>query len=152
MLQFLMNRFVKQFNKDYTAQPADFFCADHANEIIEYEHSGSPINEGNAAFYGFALELLNGEMYSLFLLSLLHELGHLETDHLVEDDMDERSMLFMAQNFCGKDITQEYLRLPSEYMATTWGIDWCINHPIKARIWDKLFSLVGADTAIWKKD
>ena len=73
-----VNFFVQEFNEDYTAEMgADFCCYPMLGEI---EWSLLIVDEAGLAFYeNFCSRYEEVESFNIFTLSLLHEIGHLET-------------------------------------------------------------------------
>ena len=76
--------------------------------------------------------------FNVFLLSLLHEIGHIETWD--EDVADEKEIIYgllkltydEEQNLTDKEMEaycQSYYRIPLEQNATQWGIDFAMAHP-----------------------
>lgn len=74
---------------------------------------------------------------NLFLLSLLHEIGHIETwDDDVADEKDAIYALLKMQYDEEKDLTDAqckeycdlYYRIPLEQNATEWGIEFALSH------------------------
>lgn len=67
--------------------------------------------------------------YSITLWSILHEIGHYETENEIEEDTDDEELRFwlsmtdkkVAEN---PTIQDRYFNLPSEWVATEWAIDW----------------------------
>lgn len=67
-----------------------------------------------------------------FVMSVLHEIGHLMTN---DDDMlDERDTIYsllkvgyeVSNNF--QDYNRMYFHIPAEYEATSWAVDFYRNH------------------------
>ena len=68
----------------------------------------------------------------IFMMSLLHEVGHLMTN---DDDMlDERDTIYSllkvgyeaTNNF--QDYNRMYFHIPAEYEATSWAVDFYRSH------------------------
>lgn len=66
--------------------------------------------------------------FSLTLWSILHEIGHYETEDFVDfdEEMDDRIMLYLTEDTVktNKKIQDKYFNLPSEWEATEWAIWW----------------------------
>lgn len=107
------------------------FCAyDIENEII-YVNLDDAAYQGEE-FYSFVEELfIDARQFSLGFLSLLHEFGH----HY--DTMDynavEDTILRMAAD------SVEYYRIPSEYAATEWAVNFIVQNREKCEELNKLF-------------
>lgn len=71
----------------------------------------------------------------IFLWSVLHELGHRETEDEFDDDEWEDYMRAIFN--CDSDI--EYYNLPIEYAATDWAANYMRTHTAEvATLWGKL--------------
>ena len=57
-------------------------------------------------------------------LSLLHELGHFETEWYDFGDYDRETETEKLKDLPITQINQEYFKLPDEYAATEWAIEW----------------------------
>ena len=57
-------------------------------------------------------------------LSLLHELGHLETTWYDFGDYDRDAEYAKILTLPTNQINHEYFKLPDEYAATEWAIEW----------------------------
>jgi len=77
------------------------------------------------------------DKFDLHLWSILHEIGHYETEDLLDEDTGEQEIRFWL-SLTNKDISHniniqnEYFNLTSEYYATDWAKDWIINHKEEA--------------------
>ena len=74
--------------------------------------------------------------FSDFTLSLLHELGHCETqDDLPEEDDREKACKMMEKYGKGdkRILNLMYFCLPDEYAATQWAIDWLSDEDNRKR-------------------
>lgn len=76
--------------------------------------------------------------YSLCLWSILHEIGHYETEgDLVESDDDTmlRFYLMFAEdkNHDNIELQNQYFNLPAEWYATEWAIEWIEENPTLAK-------------------
>lgn len=75
--------------------------------------------------------------------SILHEVGHYYTDDAYdEDDLLVRLVYGLDAEEEESQLTDEdYYNLDSEYEATEWAMEYVQNHPIKSKIFGKLFKL-----------
>lgn len=124
-----VNDFLQEFFEDYHAQVGlDFFC-DLDECLIEYAIFG--IEKDADSFYNnFTSRFPIVKNFSIFTLSLLHELGHLETEDIIIDDTEERN----------KDLTNdEYYNLYNEKIATDWAGEWITNNFNKAKKINDIF-------------
>jgi hypothetical protein len=89
--------------------------------------------------YGFMRHLVEvhkcewATEFNLHLWSILHEIGHYETeDEICEEDGEEeiRYWLSLTDKDMAKDtnIQNGYFNLTSEYFATEWAIEWIENN------------------------
>jgi hypothetical protein len=70
---------------------------------------------------------LNPDKSNYKILQLLHEIGHYFTfsEELYDTEIVERSFLTLSSDY----YTQEqYYSLPTEYLATEWGVKFYTNH------------------------
>lgn len=87
-------------------------------------------DEVETIYHNFLLSQFN-ENFNTFLMSILHEIGHIETYN--EDDINEREMLYY---FLQLDYTHDkfeeynikYFSIPAELNATTWGVNFYRNN------------------------
>ena len=90
-----------------------------------------------------------------FLASFLHEIGHVETMHLIDNieecycrDNKERisnSLTDFLTEEEEKQLYQEYFDLPDEYEATMWAINYIRNNEDKiTEFWNKLKTAIVA--------
>ena len=74
--------------------------------------------------------------FSNVTLSLLHELGHFETEDSVPDGYDRFKAKKQYMKWCGNDIVRinmMYFSLPDEWLATQWAIDWLSDEENRKR-------------------
>ena len=129
----------KKLNKAITAQfkpfgitkviGADDYAYYFDDAIVTFRLN---ITDSDEAFSKFVKERFNFEDDNIFMLSLLHEVGH----HVTDDDINEN-----IYNFCKQEkdrIESEIYNLPDEIMATQWAVDYIKKHPKKVRkMWNK---------------
>lgn len=74
----------------------------------------------------------NADKISIIVWSILHEIGHYETEDEIEweDDFNDRAVLALTgENVKYNTKVQDmYFNLPSEFAATEWAIDWVKNN------------------------
>lgn len=78
-----------------------------------------------------------------FLWSVLHELGHHETEDDFEDDewKEYDDIVSNWDSFNQKD--EEYYNLPIEYAATSWAGNYMITHTKEVKeLWNKIKPLI----------
>lgn len=115
--------FIQQFEEDY-----DCFMSDRFMVVLSENAIGWSIvstEEGGKAFYDdFINRFPCAKSYGLFTLSLLHELGHLEMENEMVNDIALRNTIKSHE---------EYFALPNERMATDWAGFWIMDNPIEAK-------------------
>lgn len=68
-----------------------------------------------------------GIIFNVMVWSFLHELGHVETDDLMVDDIEERQALY-DRSAKGENIMPLYMELWNEKIATSWAIGFVKNN------------------------
>lgn len=132
-----IRKFVKSIDKDIKVkfQKYDMEC-DVYDEVV---YIGKTFDERTDKFFmNFVKELNPNCNYdNCFLLSLLHEIGHIMTWD--EDDSDEKDVIYglLRTQFDAEEIDDRrlqeydnlYFRIPLELNATQWGIDFAMANP-----------------------
>lgn len=126
-----VNFFVQSFNTEYSADMgADFCCFPMFGEI---EWSLLVVDKGAFEFYeNFCSRYQEAEDFGIFTLSLLHEIGHLETVKEMDFGSTGRQTVGMTN--------KEYFKLHDEMIATDWAGKWIRENLGYAQIIDKHFS------------
>ena len=118
-------KFIKEVNPDYAVkfQKYDLEC-DIFDETISFANFVNQLNP-------------ECSKVNPFLLSLLHEIGHIETyTEEDEDDKDMKYAMLKMQYDDEEELSDErleeycdmYFRIPLEQNATEWGIDYALSH------------------------
>lgn len=119
-----INLFVKSIDPEYSACFAEDFMADLDTDTVEW--ALTYVESGGEAFYNhFVKRFPFAAQYSFFLLCLLHEVGHLETEWDMDDDTDFRNNAHVT--------TEDYFNLHNEYIATQWAGEWLEDNPEAAK-------------------
>ena len=132
----VVNEIVQYFDEEYSAYLADEFSADLTNSRVSYALLVEPIS--NDEFRNdFVSRFSVANKYGDFLLSLLHEIGHLETINDMVDDIEKRGKI--TDN-------DKYFNLFNERIATDWAGFWLEDNEVLAKRFDtqieeKLFNL-----------
>lgn len=132
----VVNEIVQYFDEEYSAYMSDEFSADLTNGRVAYSLLVEP--ESNEEFRNdFVSRFAVADKYSDFLLSLLHEIGHLETINDMVDDIEKRGKI--TDN-------KKYFNLFNERIATDWAGFWLEDNEVLAKRFDaqieeKLFNL-----------
>ncbi len=110
--------FITEFNEDYDCEAGRDFCAYPLAGDIEW--SLIYVDKGGKAFYeNFVKRFPKANGFGLFTLSLLHEIGHLETVDKYTDDAEVRKRTININ---------DYFNLPNEMLATNWAGEWINNN------------------------
>ena len=129
--------FIKEVNSDYNVkfQKYDLEC-DIDEETI---YVGESYDRRTDKYFENFVSQLNPDCRKVnpFLLSLLHEIGHIETyTEEDEDDKDMKYAILKMQYDDEEQLSDEkleeycdmYFRIPLEQNATEWGIDYALSH------------------------
>lgn len=121
-----IDAFISQFG-EYSCRMGTDFCVYLNENVIEW--TLIYVENGGEAFYNnFVKRFPQAENLGLFTLSLLHELGHLETeDEIIEDERE----------FDKNISNEEYFNLPNETIATNWAGEWIESHLKEAESLDR---------------
>ena len=133
----LVRDFVKSINKDFKISFEEVFEVD-----IQEEHIYATFDKHkdiDDMFLNFIKDEFGTDCGNIFLASLLHEIGHIMT---YDDDMDEdRDIQYGLLQLAYEEdndvlkYNNMYFRIPAEYNATYWGIQYYRNNKEKC---DKL--------------
>lgn len=104
----MVNNFIANINEEYIAVENDFFEVN----FEDYEINYAVENEVDDFFNNFVERFPLAGNFAPFVLSLLHEVGHLETEDDIIDDTDERNAITN---------TADYFNLYNEAIATDWA-------------------------------
>lgn len=110
--------FLTEFDEDYECEMGAEFCAYPLDGIIEW--SLLYVEKGGREFYeNFVSRFPKAEGFNIFTLSILHEIGHLETVAHYECDTEIRKRTFNST---------DYFKLHNEVIATDWAGNWINNN------------------------
>lgn len=138
----LVRDFVKSIDEDFEISFEDTFEVD-----IFDEHIFATFNKDeklDKMFLNF-LQKEFGVQINMFMISLLHEIGHIMT---YDDELDDDRTLTYGVLKClyeeGKSSVEKYndmyFRISAEYEATAWGVQYYLENKEKC---DKLIEKVG---------
>lgn len=130
------------------------------DEGSNFDHSSDTLTIGTDLFedYGFMAHLENvhrcdfAREYDIRLWTILHEIGHYETDEVLDDDDEENLEDYLMVGFLqlfedGRTYVKDdlldmenqmYFNLPREWAATEWAIEWILLNPRKAKFFNWL--------------
>lgn len=108
-----LNSIVKSFDENYSIILSDKYAVDLDNEIITY---ALLVDSRNDKFYeNFVSRFPCVKNFNVLFLSILHEIGHLETQDEMEDDTEIRNT----------ELDEEtYFNLFNEKIATDYAGFW----------------------------
>jgi len=129
-------KFIKEVNPDYNIkfQKYDLEC-DVYEETI---YVGESYDKRTDRYFENFVKELNPECSKVnpFLLSLLHEIGHIET--YTEEDEDDKDKVYaiLKMQYDEEELSDDkleeycnmYFRIALEQNATEWGINYALSH------------------------
>jgi hypothetical protein len=128
----ILNEFLAPF--ECTAKLGNEFTYCSVDNIIEFTLVFP--TQDDKDFLEFAHQLRPQVKADVFLISLMHELGHAETMDEWEDS--EYFSMRDEKDIISDSVTQfvisrseanfQYFNIPDEKRATEWGLDYMINH------------------------
>jgi hypothetical protein len=128
----IVKHFVQSINEEYDCAMGLDFMAQLDNDVVVW--SILTLEKSGEAFYdNFVSRFPKAKGFSLFTLSVLHEVGHLETENEMEDDTDIRNNKIMTN--------EEYFNLFNERIATDWAGYWIEKNFQKAISLDATFRI-----------
>ena len=136
-----LRKFIREIDEDFKLSFGDAFEVDIPEEEIFATFNKD--EEIDKIFLKFLKKEFNIEI-DMFLISLLHEVGHIMT---YDDDMnDDRSVVYgllKVQFDEGKANIEEYndmyFHIPAEFEATAWGVQYYLENKEKC---DKLVRIL----------
>lgn len=121
--------FISTFDEEYEVEMGDEFAANLDTDTVYY--SIIYAEDGGRAFYeDFINRFPKCKGMSLMILSLLHEVGHLETEWDMVDDTAVRARIRDEKD------SERYFALHNEKIATDWAGEWITSHLEEAKMWD----------------
>lgn len=125
----IVENFVKNINPNITIKwDSEEFCADTDELTVcvgQVYH-----NYEEQLFLDF-VEKEFGIIMDIFLVSLLHEIGHIET---FDEEIDEERTLFYSILMASyeedkiEEYNEKYFRIKSEYNATEWAVNYYLDN------------------------
>lgn len=125
-----IRKFIKNINPEYRVKYGNVFEVDIPEEKIFITLNKH--QEEDEMVQKF-LEREYGKRYNSFIIGLLHEVGHIET---FDEELDEErdlayGLLKINFNDGNSDIEKfndMYFRIPAEYSATAWAVNYYETH------------------------
>lgn len=123
--------FVQSFDEEYTVICTDRWFAEMSKNIVSYSLPTREQRELDKIFYDdMVLRYPKCAQLNPFFCSLLHEIGHLETEPFARDDRKQRER---CTNY------KQYFKLYNERLATDWAGEWINENFDAAFEWTKTF-------------
>lgn len=135
----ILNEIVKSFNEDYSVVEGEEYSATLSTYIITYT-----LDTFLSDFYFVQEMYRRGGIEMPFLnpmtCSLLHEIGHLETEELMVDDTQLRNE-YGNSNEGAQESFARYCELYNEQIATQWAIFYILDNKEQVKEWDRRLRL-----------
>ena len=103
---------------------------------VDYKVTNTAIED--KWFDEFVKERFRYDVFSDFIISILHEIGHAKANENITDDIYEFCMAEKARIGVemmvaeteeeGRALSFQYFNLPDEIMATQWAVNYAENH------------------------
>ena len=123
----MLNDFIQMFDEEYTVELAHKFCADNIQEVVYYTVV-MPKDSVDEFTTDFIKRFPACSCFSEFMLSFMHELGHLETEWDMVDDTEERNRI--TDN-------KTYFQLYNERIATDWAGEYLTDHKAEMQMLER---------------
>ena len=151
---------MKKLNKAISAQLNSFgvakaelgeeFCCYIEDNIIDYSLVYSDVD---LWFNEYVMETFGYKVDYTFIISLLHEIGHINTIDDISDKaynrcLKKKEKIYQALK---EDVTEQeekklhfkYFNLTDEKMATAWAVEYARKHPKKIKkMWHKIYPAI----------
>ena len=141
----LLSAFARTFDEEYTVElGADFEAVD--DEKIVY--AIAMMDEGATSFReNFVKRFPACEVFDIFTLSFMHELGHLETAWDMVDDVAQRNAIHAITDKA--KAYRRYYALHNERIATDWAGEYLTDHLAEMQEWER--KVLTALRLVWEK-
>ena len=123
----MLNDFIQMFDEEYNVELAHKFCADNIQEVVYYTVV-MPKDSVDEFTTDFIKRFPACSCFSEFMLSFMHELGHLETEWDMVDDTEERNKI--TDN-------ATYFQLYNERIATDWAGEYLTDHKTEMQMLER---------------
>ena len=136
----ILNEIVKSFNEEYSVVEGEEYSATLSTYVITYTPDTFLIRlllytRRCTVEVGIEMPFLNP-----MTCSLLHEIGHLETEELMVDDTQLRNE-YENSNEGAQESFARYCELYNEQIATQWAIFYILDNKEQVKEWDKRLRL-----------
>jgi len=139
----ILNDFIKTINKNYRV------FKDKREFTSDWEEGKvwvcfTPNEEDDKLFMDYIKNKYKIEI-DTFLMSFLHEIGHLETETGLLSDTRAIELFTLELLFDNSEITKEeyfkrYFEIKCETLATEWGVNYYLTHQEQCQVLVKLLS------------
>lgn len=134
----LSKEIVSTILDDYTVVIDSEFFADLDEQLIGI--APFKINKYEQSFMDYIHSTYsNAPQFPNFLYSILHEIGHVETENEMEE-VDEDTL----KHYRGLGV-HEYYRLHDETIATEWAVNFMLENQVKCEEWDKRYQCIATE-------
>ena len=135
----LLTKMVQEVNPDYSVICDGTFYCDVDDMTISYSRNSKNIIEQMFADYIYN-SYADVPQVSPFMLSILHELGHAETEDEMVDDSGAQFAFDRKENQSDEEFYAgftKYYQLPNEQLATDWAVWFLQENTDECLMWDK---------------
>lgn len=131
----ILNKYLEKF--ELTAKADTDFAYYPDDNLITY---ALVVSERMNEMFMKAVNSISKDIKAdIFLLSLMHEIGHHETWDLLEDEEIEESEIIKECAAVDDSVNEAYYFAPDEYAATSWGVNYILEHQAEvASLWEEL--------------
>lgn len=128
-----IKNFIREVNPDVVVEFEEYDLS--CNIFDEIVYVGKTYDKRTDGYFNNFIHTIEPKTakFNPFLISLLHELGHIETWN--EEDADNKDVVYNLLQINADKGEQSletycnlYFRIPLEFNATLWGIDYALEH------------------------
>ena len=130
----LLTAFVQSFDEDYACELGSDWEADYDEYIITWSFVMAD-RSAQSFRDDFIKRFPTCRDFDTFTLSLMHELGHLETCDEMEDDTSLRVAIYAMTDRAKAD--EVYYGLHNERIATDWAGWYLTAHHDRMKAWEQ---------------
>lgn len=130
----VINNFLKDINPNYSCYEDNIFSSLWSTGEI-WVNFNTTVTESDLYFINYIYNKYQIEP-NCFLISMLHEIGHLETE--TQDLSDERAITYAVIEYAydnnlitKNELFNKYFDIPAETLATEWAVNYYKNNKEK---------------------
>lgn len=135
----IVQRFIDTINENISVEFDSDFYYDNDLETVFYTIVIS--ERADRLFKQFVLDTFNYEVKNVFLLSLLHEVGHYFTYYQFSSEelkkYRQKKKRIQKDKIVSDKNFYEYFALPNEEAATAWAVEYLRDHEKECANWWK---------------